>query len=201
MTFKTRKTRAIESLNKSLKDLEKVRNVQEGNNWKATLQDILNNYTGPQSSVSERLHKLYFTKKVRKSNPNAFEVPHKYNYDENKKEHFKNLIQNAKESIQSNGAYKDKQRTNFLSGFNNVQIIGGIVVAGGILIKTGTYIDKGQRDREVIKLESQLNTTRDSVNFYKVDNLKLENQIENLESKIYKTTDSIKQQPTSVHRK
>ena len=100
------KNEAIATLNRLLDELNAIKDVRNGNNWKATLKDTLNLYVGPESSISQRLDKLYFTRKEYSTVPGVIGVFDDHIYDENKKEDFRTLIQHVINYINSNGVYK-----------------------------------------------------------------------------------------------
>lgn len=161
MFNKTKK--AIDTLNRQLNELSSITNVKQGNNWKASLKDTLNLYVGPQSSISQRLDGLYFTRKETYVPHGVIRIFTNHVYDETKKENFKDLIQNAIKYIQSNGIYKNDSKRNFLGSFNNTEIISGIVVSIGLIYGVGNYFGKLEKDREIYQIEKQNETLEDKI--------------------------------------
>ena len=104
MSMKSKK--AIKVLRNYLKKLNSIKNVQEGNNWKASIKDILEQYGGPNSSITNRLDDLHFTRKESKVFEHSIGYSIDHIYDESKKENFRDLIENAISVIESNGIYK-----------------------------------------------------------------------------------------------
>jgi hypothetical protein len=146
--------KAIQTLNRHLIELENVTNVFQGNNWKASLRDSLNLYIGPESSISTRLDKLYFSRRESvMSEDGVFDVNV---YEDSNKENFRHLIANAINHIESNGLYKIKSRNNFLGGFSNTEIISGLVVGVGIIITVSIYLGRFEKEREIIELQKTI---------------------------------------------
>lgn len=156
--------KAIDTLNRQLNELSSITNVKQGNNWKASLKDTLNLYIGPQSSLSQRLDGLYFTRKETYVPDGVIGIFTDHVYDETKKENFKDLIQNAIKYIQSNGIYKNDSKRNFLGSFNNTEIISGIVVSIGLIYGIGNYFGKLEKDREIYQIEKQNETLENKIN-------------------------------------
>lgn len=153
MFNKTKK--AIDTLNRQLNELPAITNVKQGNNWKASLKDTINLYIGHQSSISQRLDSLYFTRKESYVPDGVMGIFTNHIYDETKKENFKDLIQNAIKYIQANGIYKNNSNKNFLGSFSNTEIISGIVVASGLILGIGNYFGKLEKDREIYQIEKE----------------------------------------------
>ncbi|MCM4169823.1 hypothetical protein KCTC52924_03603 [Arenibacter antarcticus] len=171
MNSKSKK--AVKSLENHHKKLSEIKTVQEGNSWKATLKDMLNQYIGSESSISKRLDELYFTRKETQIHNVGIGHSIVHVYDESKKQDFSNLIENSISFIRENGIYQNPNRKNFLSGFNNGTIISGIVVGTGIIYGAGHFFGNLEKDREIIKMERELNKQ-------KATNSNLENDIKTL---------------------
>ena len=86
--------KAIDAFKKHLADLNTISNVRDGNNWKASLKDTLNLYVGVESSISKRLDGLYFTRKESEYHGRDIGLVTEHIYEENKKDNFRDLIQN-----------------------------------------------------------------------------------------------------------
>ncbi|MBF2092073.1 hypothetical protein FPG87_13020 [Flavobacterium psychrophilum] len=151
-----KKKEAIKILDSLLTEIETINDVKQGNNWKSKLKDTLNLYVGENSAISKRLNSLYFTRKETKVYTNAIGFYDVHIYDDSLKEDFRDLIRNAKDYVQSNGVYKNPDKKNFLSHFNNAEIIGGIVVAVGIIYGIGSYFGKLEKDREIFQNETKM---------------------------------------------
>lgn len=156
--FMLKSKKAIASLNRHLLELDTVTNVLQGNTWKASLKDTLNIFIGPDSSISTRLDKLYFTRREEVvSEVGVFGLNV---YDDSNKENFRHLIQNAIKHIESNGVYKNKFGNNFLSELSNSQIISGLAGVAVFIFGAGNYFGKFEKEREII----EMNKTFDSLN-------------------------------------
>ena len=158
MTMFNKRKKAIDALNKHLADLTSISNVRDGNNWKASLMDTLNLYIGTESSISKRLDGLYFTKREDVYHSRDLGILTEHIYDDSKKENFRDLIKNAIKYVEANGIYKSETRRNFLGGFNNGEIIGGIVGAVVLTFGIGNYFGKLEKDREVFQFEKKKET-------------------------------------------
>jgi hypothetical protein len=137
---------AIRILNENKIQLGNIQNVQQGNTWKATLKASLILYLGPNSAIVGRLENLHFTKKVTTSGQGYIGSTTVNVYDDNNRENFKDLIDNSIQHIQSHGLFKNPSKNNFLSEFNNAQLMSGLVVVAGIVFSAGNY--KGTLDNE-----------------------------------------------------
>ncbi|MBN2820868.1 MAG: hypothetical protein JXP36_17985 [Bacteroidales bacterium] len=155
MTIFNKRKKAIDALNKHLVDLTAISNVRDGNNLKASLMDTLNLYIGTESSISKRLEGLYFTRREDIYHSQELGILTEHIYDESKKDSFRDLIQHAIKYIDANGIYKNDTRRNFLGGFNNGEIIGGIVGAIILTLGIGNYLGKLEKDREVFQFEKE----------------------------------------------
>lgn len=182
---------AIKTLNRHLVELDDVTNVLQGNTWKASLKDTINIYIGSDSSISTRLDNLYFTRKDQVvSEAGVFDMNV---YDDSNKDNFRHLISNAIKHIESNGLFKNKLGNNFLSGFNNSQVISGIVAGAIFIFGMGSYFGKFEKEREII----EMNKTFDSLNLkikeledtesLELKNLRIENK--NIWDTYYKVLD------------
>jgi cell division protein FtsB len=194
--FKKRK--AIDILNRHLTELNTVTTVQQGNTWKASLKDTLDINIGPESSISTRLDDLHFTRKEAYIPKGVRGVFDKHVYDETKKEHFRHLIENAIRHIESNGVYVNHSKSNFLSGFDNAQIIGGIVVAAGSLFAVGNYLGKFEKEREIIQLNKDIDSRDEQIKMYEegrdseMNTIRIENKnLKDTYEKIYNKNDSL----------
>lgn len=151
--------KAISSLNKHLEEIDSISSVQEGNTWKASLKDTINLYLGDNSSISQRLDKLYFTRKEYSTVDGVIGIFTDNVYEESKKENFKNLILTAKRNIESNGVFKNPNKRNFLNSFNNTEVISGIVFAVLLIFGIGNYFGRIERDKESIRTEETIKKT------------------------------------------
>lgn len=170
--------RAISALNSHLESIESISSVQEGNNWKASLKDTINLYIGENSSISQRLDKLYFTKKEYSTVSGVIGVFTDHVYDNSLKQNFKNLIAAAIKHIESNGIYKSPNKGNLLSSFSNAEIISGIVVAVGIIFGIGNYFGRHEKDKESIRTEETIKEIEKENNHLKQSNDSLKQIIE-----------------------
>lgn len=171
------------ALKQHLTDLSSISNVRDGNNWKASLMDTLNLYIGHESSISKRLDTLYFTRKESIHHSRDLGILTEHIYDENRKEDFRNLIQNAIRYIEANGIHKKDSQKNFLEIFNNAEIISGIVGAILLVLGIGNYFGKLEKDREVFQLEKQKETLEN-----KIQVLTEKSKKDSAETKILKQT-------------
>jgi hypothetical protein len=178
MFNKSKKVKKI--LNSKLANLEKIRNIQQGNTWKASLNDIFDLYLGSESSITKRLKNIYLTRVVSKSIPGAIGAYKSNVYDESLKENFRDLIQSAIEYIESNGIYKNKKENNFLSTFKNIEVISGGVTAIIIIYGIGNYFGNLEKEREIIKFESTLEKKNKEIENYKSKTTLLHKRIEEL---------------------
>lgn len=178
-----KKKEAILVLNQLLTEIDIIVDVKQGNNWKSKLKDTLNLYIGENSAISKRLDELYFTRKETRAYTNAIGLYDVHIYDESKKEDFRNLIRNAIDFVQSNGVYKNPNKNNFLSGFNNTEMIGGIVVAVGLIFGIGNYFGKLEKDREIIETEARMKDVESQNEKLKIENTNLNGIIRDIENK------------------
>jgi hypothetical protein len=174
---------AIKILNALLIEIDTIIDVNQGNNWKSKLKDTLNLYIGESSAISSRLDKLYFTRKETKVYTNAIGFYDVHIFDENKKEDFRNLINNAVNYVESNGVYKITNKNNFLSEFKNPEIIGGIFVTLGMIFGIGNYFGKLEKDREIIDVELKMKVIDSQNKNLKIENENLKENIINLKNK------------------
>lgn len=157
--FSNKSKKAIKSLKNKSSELSEIKNVQQGNNWKASLKDYLTKYIGADSAIIERLENLYFTKKVVSDNPNIISLNNVF--DESKKENFRNLIDNAISHIETNGIVKIKTNGNLLSNFNNTELIGGFFVAATLFFSIGNFVGKIEKEREIIDTNTKIQLTEE----------------------------------------
>jgi hypothetical protein len=186
MNSKSKK--AIKSLESHQEKLTEIKTVQEGNSWKATLKDMLNQYIGLESSISKRLDELYFTRKDTQIHNVGIGFSTIHVYDESNKKNFTSLIENARLFIRENGIYRNPNRKNFLGGFNNGTIISGILVGAGIIYGAGHFFGNLEKDREIIKMERELSGEK-TTNSKLTDEIKVL-KIENDQLKVIDTTKS-----------
>lgn len=198
--YMSKKSTAIKTLNQHLLDLENVANVQQGNTWKASLRDLLGIYVGPDSAILNRLDNLYFTRKESYvPDGNIIGIFYRHIYEDSKKESFRHLIRNAISHVESNGLHVNRISSNFLSGFNNAQIIGAIVVAAGTIYGIGNYLGKFEKEREIIQLgktidskDSYINELEDGQNA-ELRTLNIENtNLKTTYEKVYKENEGLK---------
>lgn len=154
MNSKSKK--AITSLNKHSEVLDAITNVQEGNTWKASLKDTVNLYIGNDSSISQRLDKLYFTKKEHSTVDGFIGVFTDNVYEESKKQNFKNLIAAAITHIELNGVCKNPNKSNLLQSFGNTEIISGAAFIILLSFGIGHYFGKKDNDKESLRIEQRL---------------------------------------------
>jgi hypothetical protein len=163
MTFNKSK-KAINKLRESKTKLNNITNVQEGNNWKASLKASFILYLGKDSAILGRLENLYFTRKVETNIKNYLGTATKNVYDDNKKENFRNLIDNVIEHIESHGLYKNAtKKNNLLSEFNNATLIGGLFAVAALIFTAGTLKGKFDADREIIENNIQKTETNNQL--------------------------------------
>lgn len=172
-----KKNNAIKTLNNHLRELDIIKDVKQGNNWKSKFKDTLNLYIGEDSAISKRLDSLFFTRKEVKIHERAIGFYEEHIYDEAKKDDFRDLIKNAIGYINSNGIYKSNNRKNFLGSFGNTEIIGGIVVAAGIIYSIGNYFGKFEKEREIIRLDLEMKKIENQKNEVIIENEKLKKTI------------------------
>ena len=176
--------KAIIVLRNYISDLDNITNVQQGNTWKATLNDSLFLYLGQDSSIKKRLEDLFFTKQVSSTVPGITGIFTDHVYDENNKENFKNLIENAIKHIESNGIVKSNIKGNFLVNFKTVEIISGLFVAGGLIFSIGNYVGKIDKEREVTELNNKKEEFEIKYQETVVLNKKLESELHTLKAKL-----------------
>jgi hypothetical protein len=151
MTFNKSK-KAINKLRESRTTLNNISNTQEGNNWKTSLKASFILYLGKESAFLGRLENLFFTRKVETNVKNYLGTATKNVYDDNKKENFRNLIDNVIEHIESHGLYKNAtKKNNLLSEFNNTTLISGLFAVAVLIFAAGTLKGKYDADREIIE--------------------------------------------------
>lgn len=194
MNSKSKK--AIASLNKHLFDIASVSNVQEGNTWKAALKDTINLYIGDNSSISQRLDNLYFTRKetyVPKGVIGAFT---NHVYDESLKQNFKDLISSAIKHIEQNGVYENPDKKNFLNHFGNTEVISGAAFVILLVFGIGNYFGRLEKDREIIQIESKIKAVENLNENLKLENNNLNRKIDSLHNEL----NEIKGRPQSTKK-
>lgn len=149
-------TKAIVSLKTHLSNINSISSVVEGNTWKASLKDTINLFNGTNSSISQRLDKLYFTKKEHHTIDDVNGIFSEYIYEDSNKENFKNLILTAIKNIELNGIYKNPNKRNFLNSFNNKEIISGTVFIALLIFGIGNYFGRIEKDKESLKIEESI---------------------------------------------
>lgn len=164
--------RAIKALNKHLESITTISNVQEGNTWKASLKDTINLYIGADSSISQRLDSLHFTRVD--ASPIRGGVITTHVYDEFKKQNFIDLIGAAIKHIDSNGTYINPNKSNIISSFSNAEIISGFVFIIGLTFGIGNYIGKHEKDKESLRTEEHIKEIEKENNslIHSIDSLK-----------------------------
>jgi hypothetical protein len=175
--------KAIATLNKHLGDLDSISNIQEGNTWKAALKDTINLYIGDNSSISQRLDKIYFTKQIHSTVSNVIGIFTDHVYDDTLKQNFKDLISSAIKHIDSNGVYKSHDKKNILHHFGNAEVISGAAFVVILVYGIGNYFGKLEKDREIMQTETKIKNAETYTG-----NLKLEND------HLKKTIDILKQE-------
>lgn len=182
MSSKSKK--AVTSLNKHLNEIDSVTNVQEGNTWKAALKDTINLYIGENSSISQRLDKLYFTRKETYVPEKVIGIFTDHVYDESKKQNFKDLILSAIKYIELNGVYRNPNNKNFLNHFGNAEIISGAVFVILLVFGIGNYFGKLEKDREIMQTETKIKEAENLTETLKFENKKLGVTIDSLQLEI-----------------
>jgi cell division protein FtsB len=176
--------KAIAALNKHLGDIDSISNVQEGNTWKASLKDTINLYIGNNSSISQRLEKLYFTKKVQSTAPGIIGIFTDHVYDQSLKQNFKDLISSAIKHIESNGIYKSPNKKNFLHHFGNTEVISGAAFVVLLIYGIGNYFGKLEKDREIIQTESKIKEAESKNEKLMLENNQLRQAIDSLKQDV-----------------
>ncbi|WP_179318022.1 hypothetical protein [Winogradskyella undariae] len=174
--------KAIDFLKTKSLELDKIKNVQQGNTWKASLQASLTSYLGTDSVIISRLENLYFTKRISSNNSNV--ISSRNVYDENKKDNFKNLIESAISHIETHGILENKKKGNMFESFNNAQLIGGLFVAGTLVFGIGNFVGKIEKDREIVETNNKLQLLEDKYQMSIEKNKYLKNENEILKTKI-----------------
>ena len=173
--MKKRTKQAINALTHHIENLEVVSNTKQGNTWKASVRATFNLYLGKESALSDRLSQLYFTKAIPIPDADVFEKKYDHNYDETAKQDFRDLIQSAIKHIETNGIYKDYSKKNFLSNFNNKEIISGIlsciVLIGGIIFKAGEHYSDSDKKTEISEYKTII---KDFDKLHKTDSIKID---------------------------
>lgn len=156
---------AIGVLKKYRADLSSVTDTKTGNTWKAKVQDSLKQYIGTDSALYSRFHNEVFTDKIQSSggsgrvggsvwiDTNTY-TEHRYN--PNRKANFERLLDEIIEHIEYHGLKETYVRTNFMSGFTNAQIIGGIVAAATIIVSLTGWLTSLSKERKIEKAETAL---------------------------------------------
>jgi hypothetical protein len=173
-----KKNTAIAALRFQLTKLDAITNIRQGNTWKASLKASLDLYIGADSSISERLDKLFFTRKESSVVPGVIGIFEDYVYDESKKDNFKDLLNNAIWHIETHGIYKDPSRKNFLSNLTTIELWGWLgSIAVGILT-AGMFLGNMQKDREILESETKLRATEQKYGVALKEKKELETTIE-----------------------
>lgn len=183
MSSKSKK--AIASLNKHLVNIESVSNVQEGNTWKASLKDTINLYIGDNSSISQRLDELYFTRKETYVPKGVIGVITNHVYDESLKQNFKDLISSAIKHIEQNDIYeRHSDKKNLLHHFSNTEVISGTVFIILLVFGIGNYFGRLDKDREIIQTESKIKEVENQNETLKFENINLNKTIDSLHKEL-----------------
>lgn len=178
-----KKKEAIKILKGLLTEIDTIKDVKAGNNWKSKLKDTLKLYVGENSAICQRLDVLYFTRKETKIFKDAIGIYDEYIYDDNKKQDFKNLINNAIDYINSNGVFKNPNKGNFISSFSNTEIIGGVVFALGLSYGVGNFFGKLEVNKETIQLETKIKETERYNEALKLEMRNLQDSITKIQNK------------------
>ena len=177
MTSKSKK--AISSLKKHLNDIDAISSVQEGNTWKASLKDTINLYIGEHSSITQRLDKLYFTRKEHSTVEGVIGIFTDHVYDDTKKQNFKNLIETSIKHIEANGIYKNPDKKNILQSFSNAEVISGLVFIILLVFGIGNYFGRIERDKDSLRTEDKIKELEKENNSLKLSNDSLKFLINN----------------------
>ncbi|MDJ1502044.1 hypothetical protein [Xanthocytophaga agilis] len=183
--------KAITALNKYLSDIDSISNVQEGNTWKAALKDTINLYTGNNSSISQRLDKLYFTREEHSTVPGVIGIFKDYVYDDSKKQNFKDLILFAIKHIESNGIYKSPDKKNLLHHFGNTEVISGAAFVILLVFGIGNYFGKLEKEREIIQTENKIKEAENFSITLKTENNRLKLTVDSLQNEIISLTSKL----------
>lgn len=182
--MRNKSKKAITALNKHLGDIDSIANVQEGNTWKAALKDTINLYIGDNSSISQRLDKLYFTKQVHNTVSGVIGVFTDHVYDPSKKQNFKDLISSAIKHIESNGVYQSSDKKNFLHHFGNAEVISGTAFVVLLVFGIGNYFGKLEKDREIMQTETKIKDSETQTETLKIENTYLKQTIDSLTQEV-----------------
>ncbi|MTK54406.1 hypothetical protein [Paludibacter sp.] len=169
--MKKRTKQAIEVLSRHLEDLKAISNVKQGNTWKASVRATFNLYLGRESALSDRLSQLYFTKAIPIPDADILEKKYDHIYDETAKQDFRDLIQSAIKHIETNGIYKALSKKNFLSSFNNVQLISGLFVFTSIIFGAGKFYSDISKKEEISEYKTII---KDVDKLHKADSIKID---------------------------
>lgn len=187
--YKNKVNKAIEALEKHLAKLDSITDTSNGNTWKAALIDTFEKYLGSDSALLLRLRNLYFSRKdynqsgFWQNSRTAELVPVgvSYIFDESKKKGFEDLIKEAISYIKQNGVYS--QHNNALGRYSNTQLISGSIFALSLVITSSMFLGGVYKERELIKVEGQLEISKENVELLEGDILKLESQLKQCEEK------------------
>jgi hypothetical protein len=162
---------AIKVLLSHLHELDAISNTEQGNTWKSAVRDTLNLYIGKDSAISNRLSELFFTREVDKSCPGPTGYYTITIFDETTKQNFQDLIQRAIKHVKTNGIYKGHSTKNFLSNFNNKEVISGLFITAGIIFSAGKFYSDINKKSEISEYKATIEETN---KLHKVDSLKID---------------------------
>src|SRR5688572_4506138 len=176
-----RSQKALNIFNKYKAEIDSISNIQEANTWKAKVLDSIKIYLGGESSLYTRFQESYFTVKQpipKRPIPGVIDltVSYAHVYDDSLKANFNTLVQNIIDHISLNGTQQDYVRTNFLSSFSTTTIIGGLFSGATIIFFIGRFVGATEKDREVYKMESQVEAIQSQKNELEKKQFELTNE-------------------------
>jgi hypothetical protein len=174
--------KAIIVLHNKKTALDNINNVNEGNTWKTSLRASFQLYLGNDSPFLNRLDSLYFTRKVQTGAKGYLGAVTENIFDHNLKNNFKSLLDNAIEHVKSHGLYKNPLRNNFLSNYNNTQILSGAFILAGIIFGSGVFKGKLDTDREIIECNNRNSELTKEVAQIKETNQNLKTKVDSLKT-------------------
>lgn len=182
--------KAIQHLKEQKVKLDDIKNVLQGNTWKASLKASLIIYLGKDSTLISRLDNLSFTKKKSASTDYMGGTKTMNIYDDTQKNNFKDLLNNSIEYIQSHGLYKNPIKNNILTHFNTTQIISGSFIMAGIIFSAGKYKGKLDYERQIDRIENEKLVFENKYNDTNKANQKLKIENDSLKKLQIKTISS-----------
>lgn len=191
-----RSQKALNIFNKYKAEIDAINNIQEANTWKAKVLDSIKIYLGGESRLYTRFEESYFT--VRRQTPKRhipgvidLTVSYEHVYDDSLKGNFKTLVQNIIDHITLNGIQQDYIRTNFLSGFSTTTIIGGLFSAATLIFFVGRFVGTTEKEREIYKIESQIQTVESDKKELEKELFELTNENSQLKSNLVTSKNKI----------